>query len=158
MLLTRWFDDPDVRYWLDHSDRPDASEDDVRGWFGPVAAREGELRWMIEATSGPTIGMVRLEGIDAIHGRAELAITIGETAYWSRGYGTDAIGLALGHAFQDLELRRVWLGTDADNDRGIRCYEKCGFKREGVRRAHRLRYGKPLDMLMMGVLREEWEV
>jgi RimJ/RimL family protein N-acetyltransferase len=165
-LLTRWFDDPEVRYWLHHSDRPDASEGEVRDRFGPAAAKEGELRWMIEAGGGPVIGMVRLEGIDRIHGRAELAITIGEKAYWSRGYGTDAIRLALGHAFQDLGLRRVWLITDADNERGIRCYEKCGFKREGVLRAHRLRHRQPLDMLIMGamgaerearILREEWQ-
>jgi RimJ/RimL family protein N-acetyltransferase len=54
-------------------------------------------------------------------------------------------------------MRRVDLITDIDNERGIRCYEKCGFVREGVLRAHRLRYGQPLDMATMAVLREDWE-
>jgi RimJ/RimL family protein N-acetyltransferase len=52
-------------------------------------------------------------------------------------------------------LRRVTLITDADNERGIRCYEKCGFVKEGVLRGHRLRHGEPLDMLAMAVLAEE---
>ena len=56
-----------------------------------------------------------------------------------------------------MGLRRVQLITDEDNARGIRCYEKCGFVREGLLRAHRLRYGKPLNMVIMGVLKEEWD-
>ena len=60
--------------------------------------------------------------------------------------------------FEELGLRRVDLHTDADNARGIRCYEKCGFVREGVMRERRVRYGKPLDMVLMAVLRDEWQV
>ena len=90
--------------------------------------------------------------------RAELAISIGEKDCWSRGLGTDAVRTVLRHGFEDLGLRRVDLHTDADNARGIRCYEKCGFVREGVMRARRLRYGEPLDMVLMAVLRDEWQV
>jgi RimJ/RimL family protein N-acetyltransferase len=53
-------------------------------------------------------------------------------------------------------LRRVDLLTDADNERGLRCYEKCGFVREGLLRKRRLRFGQPVDMIVMSVLREEW--
>jgi len=95
--------------------------------------------------------------VDPHHRRAELAISIGETDCWSRGYGTDAIMAVLRHAFEEMGLRRIDLYTDADNARGIRCYEKCSFVREGVMRQRRLRYGKPLDMVVMGVLREEWQ-
>jgi len=156
-LLTRWLDDREVRYWLHHSDREDASEEEVRARFGPDAVREGELRWTIEDEQAAPVGLIRLEGLDSVHRRAELAITIGEKTHWSRGYGTEAIELALHYGFGELNLRRVWLITDVDNVRGIRCYEKCGFRREGVLRGHRLRYGEPLDMLSMGVLREEWD-
>ncbi len=156
-VITRWFADPDVRHWLHHSDRADANEDDVRERYGPAAAREREVRWAITTAGGDLIGTVRLEGIDRDHARGELAITIGEKDYWDRGYGTDAIKQALRFGFQNLGLRVVVLITDADNVRGIRCYEKCGFVRAGVYRQHRLRYGRPLDMVMMDVLREAWE-
>jgi RimJ/RimL family protein N-acetyltransferase len=56
-----------------------------------------------------------------------------------------------------MGLRRIGLITDADNLRGVRCYEKAGFVREGLLRAHRLRYGQPIDMLTMAVLKEDWE-
>src|SRR6266508_5906151 len=66
------------------------------------------------------------------------------------------IRAVLRHAFEEMGLRRIDLHTDADNARGIRCHEKCGFVREGVMRERRLRYGTPLDMVVMGVLSHEW--
>ena len=35
-------------------------------------------------------------------------------------------------AFDKMNLHRVWLNVYDFNARGIRCYEKCGFEREGV--------------------------
>jgi RimJ/RimL family protein N-acetyltransferase len=155
--LIRWYSDPEVNHWLHQSEYQDVSEERVRAKFGPGTESAADVRWIIEAIDGTPIGMVRLEGIEGAHARAELAVSIGEKAYWSRGYGAEAIGLALRHGFEGLGLRRVHLITDADNERGIRCYEKCGFRREGVLRGHRVRYGEPLDMVVMGVLRDEWE-
>jgi RimJ/RimL family protein N-acetyltransferase len=156
-LLLRWYSDPDVIHWLHQSEYRVGGEDRIRAKFGPGSESEYDVRWIIEANEGTPIGVIRLEGVEGAHRRAELAVSIGEKAHWSRGYGTEAIGLALGHGFQDLGLRRVWLITDADNERGIRCYEKCGFRREGLLVGHRVRYGEPLDMVLMGVLREDWE-
>jgi RimJ/RimL family protein N-acetyltransferase len=155
-LLVQWMNDPEVRYWLHHSDRPDATVESVRGRFGLSADGFANMVWMIETEEGRPVGHVGLLGLDFHHKRAELAISIGEKDCWSRGYGTDAIRTVLRHAFETLELRRVDLHTDADNARGIRCYEKCGFVREGVMRERRLRYRKPLDMVVMAVLRSDW--
>ena len=157
-LLVRWMNDPEVRYWLHHSDRPDATVESVRGRFGLMEERFPNLVWLIETLEGRPVGHLALLQVDPHHKRAELAISIGEKDCWSRGYGTDAIKAVLHHGFEDLRLRRIDLHTDADNARGIRCYEKCGFIREGVMRERRLRYGKPLDMVLMAVLRDEWQV
>lgn len=156
-LVQSWFNDPAVRYWLHQSDRPDATIDAVRAHFWRPVEEGRAVAWLIETESTP-VGTLRLLEIDPNHGRAELAITIGRPDHWGRGLGTDAIQQSLRFAFQDLGLRRVSLITDADNARGIRCYEKCGFVREGVLRRNRLRHGQPLDMLVMAVLREDWEV
>jgi RimJ/RimL family protein N-acetyltransferase len=157
-LLVRWMNDPDVRYWLHHSDRPDATVETVRGRFGLTGDGFPNLVWMIETYEGRPVGHVGLLAVDPHHLRAELAISIGEKECWSHGYGTDAITAVLRHGFETLGLRRIDLHTDADNARGIRCYEKAGFVREGVMRERRLRNGEPLDMVVMGVLRSEWLV
>ena len=153
--LQQWFNDPDVRHWLHQSERPEATVEDIRERI-LRPTEQNTIAWVIEADAKP-IGVLRLIEIDAHHRRCELAISIGAKQYWDQGYGADAIRQALGYAFGVLELARVGLLTDADNARGIRSYEKCGFVREGVLRQHRLRYGRPLDMVVMGVLKEEWE-
>ncbi len=153
----RWNADAEVRHWLHRSeDGPELrTRDAIERKIGEVLADPYELRFVIETLEGQPIGDVGLIGIHP-HGRAELSIKIGEQSHWSGGYGTDAIRTLLGFAFGELHLRRVTLIADADNARGIRCYEKCGFRHEGLLRAHRLRYGKPLDMVAMAVLREEF--
>jgi RimJ/RimL family protein N-acetyltransferase len=169
-LLVRWMNNPDVRYWLHHSERRDATVETVRGRFGLTEDAFPNLVWIIETlrvlpndpahsgqAEGRAVGHVGLLQVDPVHSRAELAISIGEKDCWSHGYGSDAIRAVLRHGFGSMELRRIELHTDADNARGIRCYEKCGFVREGVMRERRLRFGKPLDMVLMSVLRGEWE-
>ena len=153
--LTTWGNDPEVRYWLHHSEREDATVDDAREEY--LSSDEHRLSLAIENDAGALIGVIRLLGIDRTHGRAELAIMIGDKKAWSRGYGTEAMRLLLRHAFEDIGLRRVELITDVDNERGIRSYEKCGFVREGLLRQHRLRHGEPLDMIVMSILQEEFE-
>lgn len=154
----RWMADAEVRHWLHRSE--DGPETRTRGAIerkiGEVLADPTELRFVIETRDGVPIGDLGLLGIHP-HGRAELSIKIGERSHWSGGYGSDAIRRLLGFAFGELGLRRVTLIADADNARGIRCYEKAGFVREGLLRSHRLRYGKPVDMLSMAVLKEDWE-
>ncbi len=124
-------------------------------------------RW---ATASDTIVMgVRLLADDRLIGYvgfceiewsnqvASFAIGIGERADWSRGYGTDALALALRYAFHELNLYRVQLEVLAYNARAIRVYEKCGFRREGVYREFGQRDGKRYDMFLYGLLRHEWE-
>ena len=156
-LEARWMVDAEVRHWLHRSeDGPEHFTLAAIGRkIGEVLADPTELRFLIETTDRVPIGDIGLLGIHP-HARAELSIKLGDKAYWSRGYGGDAIRCLLGFAFGELSLRRVTLIADADNARGIRCYENSGFRHEGVLRAHRLRYGKPIDMVAMAVLREEF--
>jgi RimJ/RimL family protein N-acetyltransferase len=156
-LLARFYADAEVRHWLHRSEDPPEllSREAIEQRIREVYADPGEIRFVIEAEDGLLIGDVGLLGVHRA-GRAELAIAIGEPSRWGRGYGTDAIRTLLRFAFGELGLRRVTLIADADNARGIRCYERCGFRHEGLLRAHRLRYGEPLDMVAMAVLRDEF--
>jgi RimJ/RimL family protein N-acetyltransferase len=90
------------------------------------------------------------------HAETWLGISIGERDYWGRGYGTDAMRLAVQYAFVELNLRRVSLGLHAYNERALKSYQKVGFTLEGRMRGEGLRDGVRYDSLWMGVLREEW--
>jgi RimJ/RimL family protein N-acetyltransferase len=60
------------------------------------------------------------------------------------------------HAFDTLNLNRVWLHVGEDNARAMRVYQKVGFRTEGRLRQDIFRDGRYWDSLLMAVLREEW--
>ncbi|MBV8716748.1 MAG: GNAT family N-acetyltransferase [Chloroflexi bacterium] len=94
------------------------------------------MAWIIE-TDAHCVGVVRLHSLVEQDRRARLAIGLFHPALLGHGTGTLAIRLVLQHAFDGLHLHRVDLRVLAFNVRAIRCYEKCGFVREGLERAKR---------------------
>ena len=69
---------------------------------------------------------------------------------------TEATRLITGYAFETLNLNRVALRVYEDNERGVKAYEKVGFKREGVLRQDIYREGRYWNTFLMSILREEW--
>lgn len=155
-LLFRWYSDPEVRHWSYFTEDPPglATLEAHRERLEMILDDPGQLIWCIELLDGTPIGDAGLQDIQPLQKRADLSISIGEKACWGQGHGPEAIRLVLGFAFGSLDCRRVSLLVDCDNLRAIRAYDKCGFVQEGLLREHRLRYGKPVDMLAMGVLRD----
>jgi diamine N-acetyltransferase len=56
-----------------------------------------------------------------------------------------------------LNLNRIFLRVYENNPRAIRAYEKTGFVHEGRLRQGHFHNGEYLDVLLMGVLRAEWQ-
>jgi len=102
------------------------------------------------------IGEIGLDVINWSGREAFVGLGIGETEYWSKGYGTDVMNVLLRFAFTEINLRRVTLGVFEYNPRAIRSYEKAGFRHEGRLRRLLNREGRRWDNLFMGILREEW--
>lgn len=102
------------------------------------------------------IGYSHLAGIDPWARHAELGIFIGEPDYRGCGYGTEATRLLLDFAFAQLNLHKVWLTVDADNQPGIRCYDRLGFHRDGVIRDAIFRDGCYVDRILMSILEVEY--
>jgi RimJ/RimL family protein N-acetyltransferase len=113
--------------------------------------------WFAIEADGKFIGQCILHNFDRTALTCELGITIGEREYWGRGYGREVVGLLLDYAFRILNMHRVWLTTNASNERAIRSYLACGFREEGRLREHYWIGGAYEDAVHMGVLRSEWE-
>ena len=110
--------------------------------------------WIIEVKGRP-IGCCTL-CLDDAGQEASFGIVIGEKDCWDKGYGAAALREALRVGFEELGLHRVHLEVFLGNTRGIRCYEKCGFRREGLHLKARWKRGRWQDMVSMAILREEW--
>lgn len=103
------------------------------------------------------IGSCQLHSINLIHRSAELQIRIGKVSERGQGYGTKATKLLLNYAFKDLNLHRVHLHVLCRNINAIHMYEKVGFVHEGVLRKAAHIDGCYTDLIIMGLLREEYE-
>ncbi len=151
-----WINDREVTRYL--AARYPLSRADEERWLkeAPTNSFAG-VRLAIETKDGVDIGNINLHQANAEDRKAGLGIMIGDKAYWSNGYGTDAIVTLLRLAFHEMGLNRVWLHVFDFNERAIACYTKCGFREEGRLRQHRFTEGRYVDTLVMGVLREEFE-
>ncbi len=110
----------------------------------------------IEA-DGKFIGQCALFQFDATAQSCMLGITIGDKNYWGRGYGRDAVRVLLDYAFRLRNMRRVYLSVNGNNERAIRAYKACGFVEEGRLRSHAWSNGAYIDLVYMGILRDEWQ-
>ena len=59
-------------------------------------------------------------------------------------------------AFGELRMERLWLDTDAANERAQAVYRKCGFTVEGRLRHVWFQDGGYTDDIRMAILRDEW--
>jgi RimJ/RimL family protein N-acetyltransferase len=106
--------------------------------------------------NGEHIGNIYLRDIDWVTRRAVLHIFIGCSEQRGKGYGSAAVDQLLKLAFRELNLNRVNLQVLADNRGAIHLYEKVGFKTEGRLRQHVFKDGQFKDMLVMGIMPDEY--
>jgi RimJ/RimL family protein N-acetyltransferase len=151
----RWLNDAEVTEFTLMEVGLVTMEGEQRWYEAVTAPGYKDYNWQIEV-KGKHIGGCSLTIGD--DGRqAEFGIIIGEKWAWGKGYGTAATTEALRRGFAELGLHRIHLQAFAGNARGIRCYEKCGFRREGLHPQARWKREAWRDMVTMAVLREEWE-
>ncbi|MEX0762712.1 MAG: GNAT family N-acetyltransferase [Dehalococcoidia bacterium] len=108
------------------------------------------VRLAIDTLDGEHIGNCMYYDIDFGKRQAELGIMIGARAYWSRGYGTDAVRTLLRHIFTETALERVYLHTLSHNFRAQRSFAKAGF--QPVQRVRR----DGMNFVKMELLKEAW--
>lgn len=119
--------------------------------------KDGELTLAItEKTSGEFLGVAGIRAVRSPHNRGRIGISIYNPEDRSKGYGTDATRVLLWISFHILGLRSISLDTFPDNERAVRTYEKCGFKRVGLLRKTEFMDGEYHDLLIMDILREEF--
>ncbi len=105
---------------------------------------------------GKLIGTVGIHRINWASRNGYLGIAIFDKGFWNRGIGTEATSLILKYAFEYLNLHKILLEVYEYNERAIRVYEKLGFKREGILRKNHYLKGKYYDVIVMGILQEEY--
>lgn len=117
------------------------------GGYNFVVAQKESLDYM---------GQIDIFNISKISRSGEVGLVLAPWA-WHKGYAREAVGLLQRFAFETANLHRLHLSVFAKNTRAHAAYLACGFVDEGVQRAHVYKDGEYQDLIVMGILREEWE-
>jgi RimJ/RimL family protein N-acetyltransferase len=154
--IVPWFNDQDVTRFLVRCEPMTLRKEEE--WLDRVERDEHVLPLGIALKSDDQlIGTTSLFQINFRCRSAAFGIVIGAKENWGRGHGTEATRLIVGHGFRTLNLHRVWLHVFEYNQRGVKAYEKAGFRREGVLRQSQFSDGRYWDTIVMAVLRPEWD-
>ncbi len=154
----KWRNDPAVRDAVIGYRFP-ITEKMEEGWYDRVLADQGGKRasFAIEDLADDGLaGFVHLTDIDWPCRAAHFGIVIGETDRQDRGIGNEATALMMAYGFETLNLGRIELRVLDGNVRGRHIYAKLGFVEEGRLRRAAFVAGAPADVIVMGLLREEF--
>jgi RimJ/RimL family protein N-acetyltransferase len=110
-----------------------------------------------DADTGAVVGHCELGAINREQGTASVCRVLLDPERRGSGFCLPMMQEVLRVAFREYGLRRVSLRVAGHNTAAIRCYERAGFVREGLLRKATMVDGQYWDVVVMAVLRDEWE-
>ena len=149
--------DPEVTRWFSWG--PYGSEAEARAYLSrlaPQRARGEHLDLVVEHLEAGPIGITGLGELAVRDRRAVIGSWLGR-AWWGTGANQEAKALMCHLAFAVLGLQRVGAYSNVEHARSQRALERIGFRREGVLRSYHRHGHRLLDVVVFGLLREEWE-
>lgn len=152
----QWLNDPLLNLQNSHHVFP-YTIDDLFDYIKYAYTNKDKLPLaIIDITKNKHIGNISLVNIDYINRKCDWGIIVGEKEYWNRGYAKEASYLLLRHAFDNLNIHRIYSGTTAENIGGQKLMISMGMVKEGIRREHIYKAGKFMDIFEYGVLKKEF--
>ncbi len=113
------------------------------------------IMFTVENLQGEVVGGVNLNSIDERNGTFSVGMLI-DTNHRSKGYGTAAMKMIFRYAFLERRLNKYYGGVIEGNIPSATMLEKCGCVKEGVRRQTWYMDGKYHDMILYGLLKDEF--
>lgn len=174
MIKLEYFSKEDFKQLMDWMN----DEHLITNWAGSLfkfPLTEESLDWYIEDTNdmhssdafiykavstatGKTVGHISLGAVSERNKAARISrVLVGSTTERGKGACTGMINAVLKIGFEEMKLHRISLGVYDFNHAAIRCYEKCGFVREGLMRDV-LKYDENTywSLIEMSILEDEW--
>ncbi|MGA8744967.1 MAG: GNAT family protein [Solirubrobacterales bacterium] len=104
------------------------------------------------------VGIAGLYSIDQGHSVAEIGVSLLDPELQGRGLGFEAHQRWVQYAFEDLGFQKLTGTVKSSNTRALALAKKLGMQTEGILRSHRYVSGVRVDLVLLGLLREEWRM
>lgn len=147
---SNWLNNPSVNIYNNHCRFPVGIEDLKTYILNKNSSKNDLFLAIIEKGSGEHIGNIILQNINWIDRNAEIAFLLGEKKFWSKGYMFSAGALLINHAFNQLNMHRIYLGTSSKNIGMQKLAIKLGFVKEGERIDAQFKHGEFNNIIEYG--------
>jgi len=152
-----WLNDPETNRMSQRRSFP-CDREGMRSYarYYQSNPQQGFVLAMVRKRDETHIGNISLVNIQLVNRCAEIAILVGRADARGQGLGGEAIYLLAKHAFQSMNLHRIFAGSF--NPAFVRCVEKLGWKREGVFKERIWSDGAYRDQVWLAQLRRDFVV
>ncbi|MGX5818127.1 GNAT family N-acetyltransferase [Chitinophaga lutea] len=106
--------------------------------------------------NGRLCGVIDLHGWDHPLQKAEIGYWLGDGEQ-GKGIATAACKTIIQYAFSQLRLNKVEIRFVLQNEKSAKIPIKLGFTKEGILRQSAKLHGQYVDMVVMGMLRQDWK-
>ncbi|MCL2693963.1 MAG: GNAT family N-acetyltransferase [Oscillospiraceae bacterium] len=127
-----------------------------RQWLEETSKKGDYAFAIVKNQTDELIGSIGLMDVKLACGSATVGVFIGEAENRCKGYGTEAMQLIIGYAFEVLNLYNINLAVYDFNEGAYKSYLKVGFKEIGRRRKAYYLNNKRHDIIYMDITRDDW--
>ncbi len=129
-----------------------------QAWYERQLGDGSQKNFVISLPDGKAVGTASLVNIDLRNRKAEYGrLLIGDEDAKGVGYGVDAELLVLQYAFHHLGLNRLYSEVLAANTSVLELHKSLGFREEGRLRQAIYKAGAFQDVVLLAILREDYE-
>jgi|SRR5690625_1010 len=154
--LNKWKNDFEIFKNLGGGFQP-VSIDQQSLWMDNLIDMNGNSqRFIISVDENKPIGVVGLYNINYKNRNCEFGIYIGEKDFHGKGYGKEATKLMLNYGFANLNLNKIKLLVNEDNN-AQKLYNNLGFRTIGYYEKERFVNNQYLDVFIMELLKKNFK-
>ena len=110
---------------------------------------------ILDKDSSEKVGYIGFENINFVEGHSGFGFFI-RSSFRGKGFGSEALRLILEYGFLHLRLRRIYTEILETNRASQAVVKKLGFIEEGRLRKQAFRNGLCFDLLVFGILTEDY--
>lgn len=144
---------PDVRKYMYTSH--EISEQEHAKWLTSLQGNPRQQVFVV-IKDEQALGVVSLNAINALQKTADWAFYL-DIALQGKGLGSLVEFWMLDYAFNVAGLEKLNCEVLAMNAAVVKMHQKFGFEIEGVRRQNVVKDGVRVDVVLLGITKEEWQ-
>lgn len=149
-----WRNSDDVKKYM--FNEQNISTEEHRNWLKSLENSNKSITFVIFYENSP-IGIVSLVNINNYHKTADWGFYIFSQENRGKGIGTNVLYKLINYAFNEINIIKLNCEALETNSNVIQLYKKMGFAVEGIRRKNIVKNEQRFDVIMLGILKEEWE-